>query len=292
MSIHLGNKSVSLESGLYYTGGRYYSPIMKSFISSCNIDEILYNIDVPGNLNPYSIGNPMYFPLNGYNIFTSIPLVPENIGSGGGSDFWRVLGNIGRFIGGLAIVICGVAVMASLVYLTGPLVLFPGAGTLFTAALSLTMYGGYMMASSWDSQVKADMDRIGWNPFNTNADMSGVNKVSFYKGQPVMLHNSDFSSFSIGIMFLKESQKKNTDAVKHEWGHFAQLLIVGPTAYMGFVAIPSVINFEFGEYNNYIGPERERMYYSKIWERTADWLGGVNRNNYDPFWSWSNFVPW
>src|SRR5690554_2995636 len=62
------------ESGLYYIGGRYYSPVMKSFISPCNIDEILYNISVPGNLNPYSIGNPMYFPMNRFNIFTSIPL--------------------------------------------------------------------------------------------------------------------------------------------------------------------------------------------------------------------------
>ena len=30
------------ESGLYYMGGRYYSPVMKSFISACNINEILY----------------------------------------------------------------------------------------------------------------------------------------------------------------------------------------------------------------------------------------------------------
>ena len=36
----------------------------------------------------------------------------------------------------------------------------------------------------------------------------------------------------------------------------------------------------------------DRMYYSKIWGRTADWLGGVDRNNYDDFWTKSNFVPW
>src|SRR5690554_3156877 len=48
--------------------GRYYSPVMKCFISPCNFDEILYNIDVPGNLNAYLIGNPIYFPVNGYNI--------------------------------------------------------------------------------------------------------------------------------------------------------------------------------------------------------------------------------
>ena len=48
--------------------GRYYSPVMKSFISPCNFDEILYNIDVPGNLNAYLIGNPIYFPVNECNI--------------------------------------------------------------------------------------------------------------------------------------------------------------------------------------------------------------------------------
>jgi hypothetical protein len=70
-------------------GGRYYSPIMKSFISSCNFDEILYNIDVPGNLNAYSIGNPMYFPVNGYNIFTSIPFAWDPPSLTQWQSFWN-----------------------------------------------------------------------------------------------------------------------------------------------------------------------------------------------------------
>src|SRR5690554_4854266 len=219
------------ESGLYYIGGRYYSPVMKSFISPCNIDEILYNISVPGNLNPYSIGNPMYFPMNRFNIFTSIPLVPENIGSGGESDFWRFLGSVGRFVGGAIITVGG----AILTYKSAPLFLVPGLSIIPQFGITMTIYGASMMASSWDSQIKADMDRIGWNPFNTNSDMSGVNKVSFYKGQPVVLHNTGLSSFSFGIMFLKESHKKDINAVKHEWGHFAQFLAMGPLAYTGFV---------------------------------------------------------
>ena len=56
------------ETGLYLipttSGSRYYSPAMKSFISPCNIDEILINIDVHGNLKYYSTGSPLYFPAN------------------------------------------------------------------------------------------------------------------------------------------------------------------------------------------------------------------------------------
>ena len=44
--------------------------------------------------------------------------------------------------------------------------------------------------------------------------------------------------------------------------------------------------------DKHYGSKTDRIYYPKIWERTADWLGGVNRNNYHPFWSWRNFVPW
>jgi hypothetical protein len=86
-------------------GGRYYSPVMKSFISPCNIDEILYNISVPGNLNAYSIGNPMYFPVNSYNIFTSIPLVPETGTSGGWNwlTFWSGVGMVVTAVAAIAI---------------------------------------------------------------------------------------------------------------------------------------------------------------------------------------------
>ena len=49
---------------------------------------------------------------------------------------------------------------------------------------------------------------------------------------------------------------------------------------------------QWGDYKSEKKPKRERMYYSKIWERTADWLGGVNRNNYDPFWTVDNFFCW
>lgn len=37
---------------------------------------------------------------------------------------------------------------------------------------------------------------------------------------------------------------------------------------------------------------REKMYFSKIWERTADWLGGVNRDDYYDFLYIGNFIFW
>ena len=49
---------------------------------------------------------------------------------------------------------------------------------------------------------------------------------------------------------------------------------------------------QYGDYQYYPDPIAEKMYYSKIWERTADWLGGANRNNYFNFWHKENFIFW
>jgi len=62
------------ESNLYYLEYRYYSPFMKMYITPCDPEEILYNINVVGFFNPYSIGSPVDFPKYDYNIFNSIPL--------------------------------------------------------------------------------------------------------------------------------------------------------------------------------------------------------------------------
>jgi hypothetical protein len=52
--------------------------------------------------------------------------------------------------------------------------------------------------------------------------------------------------------------------VKHEWGHFIQLLAMGPKAYALGVGIPSMINGTAGNY------------YSQFWEVTADIIGGAS----------------
>ena len=98
-------------------------------------------------------------------------------------------------------------------------------------------------------------------------------------------------------MIVLHRSEKSSDAdsyvtLNHEWGHNMQELILGTPAYLVLVGAPSAIYCVSGDYLNYTGATYERMYYSKIWERTADMLGGVNRNNYDPFFTGSNFTFW
>lgn len=93
-------------------------------------------------------------------------------------------------------------------------------------------------------------------------------------------------------MFIKENQK-NEETVRHEWGHYVKETILGFMTYAVLVALPSFVYYSVGDYDKYDEQTDDRMYYSKIRERTADYFGGVDRNgNYDLFWRWSNFVPW
>jgi hypothetical protein len=242
---------------------------MRSFISACNIDEILYNIDEPGHLNPYTIGNPVYFPMNRFNIFTSIPLVPENLGSDGESDFWRFLGSVVRFVGGGIITVGG----AILTYTSAPLLLVPGLSIIPQFGITMTIYGASMMASSWDSQIKEDMDRIWWNSFNSNEDaVLKSDYVSFYKGSAVIRHSiPDKTSCSIGgVIFLNRNTSSVMD-LKHEWGHSVQSWLLG-ALYIPLIAIPSLIN-----YQRDLEDKLKHDYYWYPWESTADWLGGVVR---------------
>ena len=71
--------------------------------------------------------------------------------------------------------------------------------------------------------------------------------------------------------------------------------MVGPLPYLTFIAFPSVYYNKFGDYisvSKYDKKLANKMYYSKFWERTADWLGGANRNNYFNFWHKENFIFW
>ena len=128
------------------------------------------------------------------------------------------------------------------------------------------------MASSWDPLIQSDMEAINWNPFNSNPDMSKVNKVSFYKGEAVIIQGFAGNSFSFGVMFLQKGEKHDINTVNHEWGHFAQLALHGPAVFTLFMALPSVI------YNIYcrINGDWDK-YYEMPWEVYADYLGGVKR---------------
>ena len=63
--------------------------------------------------------------------------------------------------------------------------------------------------------------------------------------------------------------------LNHEWGHGVQERKFGP-AYFFKVFVPSVAYYWYNVKVN--GTSRD--YYSMPWERTADWLGRVNRCNY------------
>ena len=172
-------------------------------------------------------------------------------------------------------------------------------GIVVHAATLVGSYIGCAIASIWDADIRADMKRIHWNPFNTNSTfVLDSQKVSFYKGSFVLRHSiQDLTSAGIFGMIVLNRSEKSSDAdsyvaLNHEWGHNMQELILGTPAYLVLVGIPSAIYCVSGDYLIYTGATRERMYYSKIWERTADVLGGVNRNNYDPFFTGSNFTFW
>jgi hypothetical protein len=247
-------------------GGRYYSPLMKSYISSCNIKEILYNIDIPGNLNSYAIGNPMYFPINRFNIFTSIPLVPEIKSSDEWwSNFWGALGDMGKVIGGSLLAIGG----AAFTLITLPIALVaPGGGFLTQLGFSTMMYGGFVVGSVFDEQIRTDMQNIGWNPFNSNEDLViNSKKVSFYKGMPTVWtnHSNGRSGSFLGIWLTGTN---TADDIRHEWGHGIQQGIMGALRYGLMIGLPSYL--EWGPWS----------YYNKPWEITADMFGGVSRSTH------------
>ncbi len=150
------------------------------------------------------------------------------------------------------------------------LLLLALSGVIFCVSASA---GGYLAAaiiSIWDEDVRADMKDIGWNPFNSDETIvTKSRKISFYKGQFVVRVNFSFTnhrSFSMGAMFLEKGE--STTTVRHEWGHFIQLAIVGVPKYFIFYGIPSMANLGSG------------YYYNKPWERSADLFGGVSRQQH------------
>ena len=134
-------------------------------------------------------------------------------------------------------------------------------------------------------------------------NINGLNLYAYCGDNPIM--HTDPSGHSIlgtiallllsGVIVHAATLTVSYAALHHEWGHSMQELIMGTPAYLLFVALPSVINYWVGEYNKYIYSDpalSEKLYYSKVWERIADLLGGVKRNDYFPFWTWKNFMPW
>ena len=108
------------------------------------------------------------------------------------------------------------------------------------------------------------------NPFNQDATLAGkANVLSFYNGSTVIKQNVLSTCSAFGTIWIDGVEDAET--IMHEYGHSVQERILGPK-YWTNIAIPSMLYFEFGS-------NRDIDYYSTPWERTADFLGGVNRKS-------------
>ena len=123
----------------------------------------------------------------------------------------------------------------------------------------------------WED-IKYDWNNGCFNPFNQDEEVALRSKVlSFYKGSTVVRHNKKGTCSILGTIWIQKNDVGPVD-VRHEYGHSIQERIMGPGYYLT-IAIPSVIYCLIEE-----GSEKD--YYSMPWERTADWLGGVDRKDY------------
>ena len=102
----------------------------------------------------------------------------------------------------------------------------PIGGVAFQAATSAVGYAGIAVASIFDEGIRADMNAIGWNPFNTDESATlTAGKVSFYKGVPVFHISGMGGSMSFGAIWFDKSQ--GVEVLKHERGHNTQLMSMG-----------------------------------------------------------------
>lgn len=264
------------ETNLYYLVNRYYDPDTGRFISQ---DQLNY-------LQPEHV--------NGLNLFAyceNNPVMRIDENGCSWSSFWKKIKNAfkkvgeffvkaGLFIAGLVLAAVGftIALGAGILSLTctflqlfapGNLSLSIGnmlSGIAFQCGMSLGMYGGFMMAASWSEKTYNDMERIGWNPFNTDENkVLQSSRVSFYKGLPVIRTSEDRSANIAGIIWLNSGA--DSDTVRHEFGHILQAAVLGPVNYLISVGIPS-----WKEWGEKLGIS----YHEVPWEDIADVIGGAN----------------
>lgn len=123
----------------------------------------------------------------------------------------------------------------------------------------------------WDD-IKSDWDNGCLNPFNQSESVAKKAKVlGFYKGSTVVRQDIIGTCSIFGTIWAESGITSET--LKHEFGHSAQERFMG-VSYILKVAIPSAA---YCWYDSQTGGS-SYDYYSMPWERTADWLGGVNRS--------------
>ncbi|MBR2335390.1 MAG: RHS repeat-associated core domain-containing protein [Clostridia bacterium] len=121
------------------------------------------------------------------------------------------------------------------------------------------------------NDVKFDMQNFDWNN-NDEEKVLKSNYFSAYKCQLVIREDwafTDGRSASFVIMFLNKNET-DINTVKHEYGHYIQLQLLGLRRYIQYVAIPSVNS----------GHVPYDKYYSLPYEASADILGDVQRAGY------------
>ena len=140
--------------------------------------------------------------------------------------------------------------------------------------VSALTYFGACIDSLYDEDVRKGMDAIGWNPLNSNDQLSFNSikngaLISFYKGVPIFQTKNNFNrSGSFGAIFVHKNENDN-NTIKHEYGHIIQMQILGIERYLLFVFAPSALQL------GVIGDN----YYLKVWELSANIIGGIIPNN-------------
>ncbi len=249
---HIGNLNpfryrgyyYDVETGLYFLQTRYYDPETGRFISQDGV-EYADPTSVNGlNLYAYCGNNPVM----GYDPMGTID--------------WAA---VGRFIGGLflGIVGAGIALGSVLFAVTSPI-----ATVACEFGLTIGMYGAALMGSAFDSTIYNDMDRIGWNPYNNDANAVVQSQtMSFYNGVPIIRANMGGGrSGSVGIIMLDKTSV-NADTVRHEFGHVPQLMMLGITRYLLCIGLPS-----YKEWHK----RTSWTYYQAPWDAGAEYYGGAN----------------
>lgn len=264
------------ETNLYYLINRYYDPETGRFISQDQISYLQPEVINGLNLFAYCGNNPvMRIDENGCSWSSFWKGVKKFF-----KKVWNGIKKAAMFIAGIVIAAVGFAIALAAAIISIPFALpiisaigGPITGTLFQTGMSLFFYGGFMTAATCSDDIYNDMEAIGWNPFNTNAQkVVNSKKVSFYKGIPVIRKNSGRSANLGFIVFSKDYDNRNgmspEDILNHEFGHHVQMAVLGPTNYFISVGIPS--KYKWGSDD----------YYDNSWENIANEMGGVENCNY------------
>ncbi len=248
------------ETELYFLKTRYYDPEIGRFMT---IDSISY-------LNPDAI--------NGLNLYAYCGNNPVMGVDPNGNAWWNPFSwawsKIGKNVADWTMTITGTI------------------GNILKLPVMAVVAGVVLINGNGDGLID-DFENGRLNPFNQSETVALDSRVlSFYKGELIIRHSLPEPATSMqlfGTIFLNRKEKNNVNGKKtlnHEYGHGVQERILG-SLYLTRVAIPSFIYF-WATLNT---TATDIDYYSTPWERTADYFGGVNREN--SIWHYkSNSLEW